>query len=230
MMKKATELLSVASALLLTLALAACTGNNQPAAQPEATASSAVSSPETSASATADTGVAPTPAATAADPTASPSASTSARPEIQTFDLLEGGSNPITARLQQVDGYSLYVFEDFTFDASANRLSLTSNSGYYAEIEPLPSDFDIEKLRIEGNAELRSIGEVKDFSGELIEHPLGFADLYLQTSGDGGLQDYILWKSEGGESYIFRIHNPKGEAAGKFAGPVLVSLSTVAAN
>ncbi|MGF9696922.1 hypothetical protein [Paenibacillus sp. MABNR03] len=42
---------------------------------------------------------------------------------------------------------------------------------------------------------MSQFGEVSDYSGELVEHPLGSAELYLQASD--------------------------------FAGPVLVSLSTV---
>ncbi|WP_259445243.1 MULTISPECIES: hypothetical protein [Paenibacillus] len=36
-----------------------------------------------------------------------------------------------------------------------------------------------------------------------------------------------MWKSETGDAFLFRLHNPKGEEASDFAGPVLVSLSTV---
>ncbi|GIO84941.1 hypothetical protein J25TS5_18730 [Paenibacillus faecis] len=74
---------------------------------------------------------------------------------------------------------------------------------------------------------MEKFGEVSDFSGELVEHPLGSAELYLQTSGEDGVHDYIVWKSEAGDVFLFRLRNPKGEEVSDFAGPVLVSLSTV---
>lgn len=37
----------------------------------------------------------------------------------------------------------------------------------------------------------------------------------------------MVWKSEEGDAFLFRLHNPKGEEASDFASPVLVSLSTV---
>ncbi|MFB5676265.1 hypothetical protein [Paenibacillus terreus] len=115
----------------------------------------------------------------------------------------------------------------FTFDAAAGRLSLSSNPDYYVDIELLPSDYDLAQLEAEGKEELTQDGEVSDYSGELIEHPLGSAELYLQASGPEGISDYIVWTSEAGAAFLFRLHNPKGEDASDLAGPVLVSLSTV---
>ncbi|MDN4607238.1 hypothetical protein [Sporosarcina highlanderae] len=121
----------------------------------------------------------------------------------------------------------MYVFEKFTFDAISGRLSLSENPGYYVDIEPLPSDYDLAQLEEAGKEELSQIGDVFNYSGELVEHPLGFAVLYFQTSGEGGIDDYIVWKTESGDAFLFRLHNPKGEEATDFAGPVLISLSTV---
>lgn len=70
-------------------------------------------------------------------------------------------------------------------------------------------------------------GTVSDYSGELVEHPLGSAEIYLQVSGADGIRDYIVWQTESGDVFLFRLRNPKGEEASDFAGPVLVSLSTV---
>ncbi|MED3575164.1 hypothetical protein [Cytobacillus praedii] len=150
------------------------------------------------------------------------------RPAVESFELLTSkGNQTLEATLHQGEGFSLYVFEKFTFDANAGRLSLGGNLGYYVDIEPLPSDYDLAKLEVAGKEELRQIGEVSNFSGELLEHPLGFADLYLQASGKEGITDYIVWTSESGDAFLFRLHNPKGAEASDFAGPIQISLSTV---
>lgn len=137
------------------------------------------------------------------------------------------GNQSLEAVLHQGEGFSLYVFEKFAFDAAAGRLSLSSNPDYYVDIEPLPSDYDLAQLKAAGKEELSQVGEVSDYSGELVEHPLGSAELYLQASGAEGISDYMVWTSEPGDAFLFRLHSPKGEDASDFAGPVLVSLSTV---
>lgn len=151
-----------------------------------------------------------------------------ARSEVQNFELLTGeGNQTLTASLHQGEGFSLYVFDKFAFNAAEGRLYLNSNPKYEVKIEALPANYDLEQLETEGRKELEVFGEVKDFSGELIEHPLGFAEVYLQASGSDGISDYIVWKSAAGDGFLFRLHNPKGEEAAEFAGPVLASLSTV---
>ncbi|OMF78762.1 hypothetical protein [Paenibacillus glucanolyticus] len=150
------------------------------------------------------------------------------RPESETFDIMTGeGNQPHSASLQQGEGFSLYVFEKFDFDAAKGRLFLTSNPEYYVDIELLPADYDLTELETAGQEELKAFGEVSNHSGELVEHPLGSAELYLQTSNEEGIRDYIVWQSETGDAFLFRLRNPKGEEASDFAGPVLVSLSTV---
>ena len=150
------------------------------------------------------------------------------RPATQSFELMTTeGNQALEAVLQEGEGFSLYVFEKFTFDPATGRLSLSNYPDYYVDIEPLPADYDIAQLEAEGREELSQAGEVSDYSGELVEHPLGYAELYLQASGEKGISDYMVWTSEAGDAFLFRLHNPKGEEAPDFAGPVLVSLSTV---
>ncbi|MFF3925934.1 hypothetical protein [Paenibacillus lactis] len=150
------------------------------------------------------------------------------RPQRENFDLMTGeGNQAHTATLHQGEGFSLYVFEKFDFDAAEGRLSLSNHPEYYVDIEFLPANYDLKQLEAAGTEELEPFGEVSDFSGELVEHPLGFAELYLQASSGEGISDYIVWKSQTGDAFLFRLHNPKGEEASDFASPVLVSLSTV---
>ncbi len=194
--------------LFMFVALTACSGETEPSSTTE-------TSTQTNESVTAPT-------------TENEKTSETTRPQTESFDLMSGeGNSSQTATLHQGEGFSLYVFEKFSFDAAKGRLSLTSNPDYYVDIEPLPSDYDLEKLKTTGQEDLEKFGEVTDYSGELIEHPLGFAELYLQASAEKGINDYMVWKSEKGDAFLFRLHNPKGEEASDFAGPVLVSLSTV---
>ncbi|WP_337031138.1 hypothetical protein [Paenibacillus illinoisensis] len=194
--------------LILVLMLSACTDEAQP------TANSDPMTPESES-------VSPL-------PSKQEPASETTRPESESFELMTAdGNQSMEAELKQGEGFSLYVFEKFTFDEAAGRLSLSSNPDYYVDIEPLPSNYDVTQLEAEGNEELSTAGEVSDYSGELVEHPLRFAELYLQASGEEGISDYMVWKSEAGDAFLFRLHNPKGEEASDFAGPVLVSLSTL---
>lgn len=196
---------------VMVLLLTACSGAAEPPASPEIStpANEEVTAPETE----------------------NEQASEGTRPQNETFDLMTGeGNQSHTATLHQGEGFSLYVFEKFEFDAAQGRLFLSSNPEYYVDIEPLPANYDLTQLKSAGKKELEEFGKVSDFSGELVEHPLGSAELYLQTSSDEGINDYIVWQSETGDAFLFRLHNPKGEEASDFAGPVLVSLSTVQSN
>lgn len=188
------------SLIVIVLTLAACSGSNEPSAIPE---------PSMPVGGTEE-------------------ANETKRPQTESFEMLTAdGNQSLEATLQQGGEFSLYVFEKFTFDAAQGRLSLTSNADYYVDIEPLPSGYNLAELETAGKEELEKAGKVSDYSGELVEHPLGYAELYLQASGEEGISDYMVWKSEEGNAFLFRLHNPKGEESSDFASPVLVSLSTV---
>lgn len=205
------------SLIVIVLTLAACSGSYEPLPSPQP--SMPVGEP------------APAPSTENEQPSETDGtveANETERPQTASFEMLTAdGNQSLEATLQQGEGFSLYVFEKFTFDAAQGRLSLTSNPDYYVDIEPLPSDYNLAELETAGKEELERAGKVSDYSGELVEHPLGYAELYLQASGEEGIRDYMVWKSEEEEAFLFRLHNPKGEEASDFAGPVLVSLSTV---
>ncbi|MGG6310791.1 hypothetical protein [Paenibacillus macerans] len=196
------------SIFVMVLSLTACSGATEPSVSPETStpANEAVTAP-------------------AAENEKAPEVT---RPQIENFDMMTGeGNQTLTATLHQGEDFSLYVFEKFAFDAAEGRLFLSSNPEYEVKIESLPANYDLAQLETEGREALEKFGEVSDFSGELVEHPLGSAELYLQSSSGEGINDYIVWLSETGDAFLFRLHNPKGEEAADFAGPVLVSLSTV---
>ncbi|MNI41302.1 hypothetical protein D3C73_955520 [compost metagenome] len=229
-MKK--TLYTTAASILLSASILGACSNNETADEAEPTVSSTATMPVIEATATPEPSAA-TPAATEAQEPASPDDSdplASERPKTQAFGEQEGGVSGQEGTLEQGDGYSLYVFKDFTLDAQSGRLSLTEDPAYYAQIEHLPSGYDLTALKQQGQTELSAIGKVSDHSGELFEHPLGFAELYLQATGDKGIEDYMVWKNQAGEAFLFRIHNSKGELSNQFSPWVMVSLATLERN
>lgn len=201
--------------LTISLTLTACSDSNTP---DETTTPSAGASPSASPTPTPS----PEPSNSASDPAVTD------RPNETTLEIsTPDGYQPKPAVLKQGTGYSLYTIDGFDFDSSSGRLSLAANPGYYVDIQPLKGDYEETKQRDEGQNELKEFGTVSDYSGELVEHPLGYAELYLQASSGQGIRDYIVWKSEDGNRYLFRLHNPKGEDASAFAGAVFVMLATL---
>ncbi|WP_440119391.1 hypothetical protein [Paenibacillus sp. QZ-Y1] len=213
-MKQSRSFIMSISLIIMVLALAACSGGNEPSASPEPSTPTGES--------------APAPSTENEQASETNETNETERPQTKSFEMLTAeGNQSLTATLQQGEGFSLYVFEKFTFDAAQGCLFLSSNPEYYVDIEPLPSDYNLAELKTAGKAELEKFGEVSDYSGELVEHPLGFAELYLQSSSGEGISDFMIWKSKEGDAFLFRLHNPKGEEASDFASPVWVSLSTV---
>ncbi|GGO06704.1 hypothetical protein [Saccharibacillus kuerlensis] len=161
--------------------------------------------------------------------TSGDSASVSQRPATQSFEMMsEGMPDKRTAQLEQGDGYSLYVFDAYTFDSAQNRLMLTAFPEYHADIEVLPDDFDRDELRTQGMTELEKYGEVNEYEGDqLFEGPMSGANLFLQVSNEEGLHNYIVWEPENGGAFLFRVHVPSGEPSETFLTPALTSLSSI---
>ncbi|MCQ4086348.1 hypothetical protein [Saccharibacillus sp. JS10] len=157
---------------------------------------------------------------------------TSERPATETFELMtEGTLDKRTATLEQGDGYSLYVFDAYSFDAAENKLFLTAYPEYEADIEKLPADFDLDEWRAKLTNELKEYGEVREYAGDqLAEGPMSRATLVLQVSDEKGMHEYAIWEPEGENGYVFRLHAPEGEASENFATPALTSLTTIKAD
>ncbi|MDO3408902.1 hypothetical protein QWJ34_03895 [Saccharibacillus sp. CPCC 101409] len=154
----------------------------------------------------------------------------SVRPATKYFQLTIKGKNATRkAQLKTGDTYSLYAASGYTFSSAKNKLYLTSYPKYSAQIQPLPSNYDLNALRKKGTAELKQYGKVNSYSGDqLFESPMSGALLYLQTSDEKGIRDYVVWKAEDGKSYLFRVSIPESDFAGTFRQIVYTSLSTIA--
>lgn len=204
--------------LSVSLLLAACSGKSAAPGESPSASAGHTSTPTVS-------GGLSTPAASM-----SPSPSAGTRPAVRSIEVkTPEGYQQKEAKLQQGSGYSFYMVDGFSFDPSNGRLSLAGAPEHYAVIEPLPEDFSVEALRKQGQEELGKFGEIREYTGELVEHPLRFTELYLQVSAMEGVWDYMVWKSENGNPFLFRLHNPEREGAARFAQPAQVMLSTVEA-
>ncbi|SFF08639.1 hypothetical protein SAMN05216378_5039 [Paenibacillus catalpae] len=219
---RATKIIPAVAAVCM---LAACsTGGNEPSSSSIPTTQNSNTIPTVS-PVQSDGAVTETPTAAAESPASTEDRNSQAeRPQTKSIDLRIGEQ---TATLQRGEAFSFYLFEGFDFDKTTGRLSLAANADYYVDIKRLPEGEDLKSLRESAQKELKAFGKVSDYSGELVEHPLGSADLYLQSSGVDGIRDYIVWTSESGENYLFRLNNPKGEESSAFAEKLWVSLSTV---
>lgn len=222
-MIRPTNSIKMLSIVAAACVLAACAGGDERPASPSSSFGSVVPSQGGGGG-----GTSPATESSAPSSSSSEQGASTQRPQTASFELLTGdGYQPRTAELRQGKDFSLYVFEGFEFDTASGRLSLKADDEYYVDIERLAADEDLNALRASAEQEFKEFGGVSDHSGELVEHPLMKAELYLQSSGSAGVRDFIVWESEAGDRYLFRLRNPKGEEAPAFAGPVWVSLSTV---
>ncbi|WP_150267342.1 hypothetical protein [Paenibacillus tepidiphilus] len=150
-----------------------------------------------------------------------------ALPGTKTFKLtLEGMEEEKTAALAQGDGYALYVFDIFDFDAAANRLSMKVDPEYYAEITKLPSDFNLDALEEEGRAELSAVGKVSALSQSERDKRMSSLRLYLSAMKTGLTRQYIV-KEIDGQGYIIKLNIPQREASEGFGPHVYASLDSM---
>lgn len=215
--------LIVASVLLLTLTMTACQKQtNAPATDTQAT--------PTVSTTTENEQVEDTVADSAESSSDEATASIEQRESTQSFDMGMGDTRKAT--LKKSNDYSLYVFDGYTLDTATNRLELTNNPKYYAEIEKVSSDFTLDELRNKGIKELTAYGEAKEYKGDqLAEGPMVRANLLLQVSNEKGLYDYIVWEDEQSkDTYIFRVQSPEGKESETFLTPALTSLSSIMSN
>ncbi|WP_379132959.1 hypothetical protein [Paenibacillus sp. sgz500958] len=148
-------------------------------------------------------------------------------PQNMTMKLnLEGNVEDKVAKLAHGDGYALYVLDILTFDQDQNRLFLTIDKDYYADIIKLPSDFNLDYLKLEGQEELAKTGKVSVITE--VDRPDSMSDarLFLSATGKGSIMKYIV-KEIDGQGYIFKLHIPMGDALEGFPPHVYSSLNSI---
>lgn len=156
-------------------------------------------------------------------------AATADLPSAKTIKVeLEGMKEERTAKLVQGDGYALYTFDGFSFDAKANRLKMDYDNEYHVDIVKLPAGYNVDDLAKEAKAELSKTGQVEERSGGKITGPMQDASLFLIAGGDKLTKEYIV-KEIGDQGYAFKINMPHGEASEGFGPLVYASLNTIVA-
>ncbi|WP_458119428.1 hypothetical protein [Paenibacillus sp. Z6-24] len=215
-------------ALLLSAALSACSGNATAPPAPTPAANSGTADPAAATEETGNTGGEQAGEAGIAVQQENSETASADRPQQRSTEILiKGEPSKHSAVLTEGDGYSLYVYKEMQLQN--NRLSLKSNPKYYAEIETLPSDFNVDQLRKQGKQELAATGEVQEFGGDTVGEPLTGARLFLQSGNEQLLQSYVVWEPEGEQGYIFHIYQPRGEEGGLFNPLVYDSLASIKA-
>lgn len=148
-------------------------------------------------------------------------------PETRTMKLtLEGMEEEKTAKLASGKGYSLYVFDIFTFDPAADKLSMNVDPGYHAEIEKLPADYSLDVLELEGREELSATGKVTVLGREERDQRMAGLRLYLTATGSGLTRQYII-KEVDGQGYMIKLNIPQREASEGFGPHVYASLDSI---
>ncbi|WP_052723831.1 hypothetical protein [Paenibacillus wulumuqiensis] len=215
-------------ALLLSAALSACSGNATAPPAPTPASNSGTADPAAATEETGNTGGEQAGESGMDVQQENSEAASTDRPQQRSTEMLiKGEPSKHNAALTEGEGYSLYVYEEMQLQN--NRLSLKSNPQYYAEIEPLPADFNLDQLRKQGKQELSKTGEVQEFSGDTVGEPLTGAQLFLQSGNEQLLQSYVVWEPKGETGYIFHIHQPRGGEGGLFNPLAYDSLASIQA-
>lgn len=141
---------------------------------------------------------------------------------------LEGMKETRTAKLAKGEGYAFYMFDGFSFDAGANKLTMNYDPGYHVVITKLPSGYDIEELAKAAKDDLAKNGKVEQLSGDKVYVTMRDAELFLIAQGDGLTQEYIV-KNMGGQGFAFLLNMPHGEASEGFGPLAFASINTTVA-
>ncbi len=148
-------------------------------------------------------------------------------PATKTIDVeVEGQVDPREAKLVKGAGYGFYMFEQFSFDAAANKLTMNVDPDYAVEIVKMPSDYNLDTLREEGEQELKSVGEIRELKDEELHKSMQGASLFLIASGDGLTKEYIV-KDIDGTGYVFKVNMPHREASEGFGPLAFASINSL---
>lgn len=148
-------------------------------------------------------------------------------PKTKEFTLtLEGDKEQRTGTLNQGTGYAIYVFDGFTFDAASNKLTMNIDKNYYAVIEKLPSDYNMDQIKDDAEKDLAKLGDVRELKGSEISPLLGGAALMLLGSNDKLTQEVIV-KEVGDAAYSIKVNMPQSEASEGFGPIAFTSLSSI---
>jgi len=148
-------------------------------------------------------------------------------PATKEFELeLEGMKETKTAKLAEGDGYALYIFDIFSFDAKTGKLTMNVDKDYYVEITKLPADYDSNELQAQAEKELEEMGNVHIAEDSERNQAMKDASMYMIGEGESLTKLYIVEEIDG-QGYMFRVNNPHREPSEGFATHAFTSLSSI---
>ncbi|CAM3421739.1 hypothetical protein PALU110988_21700 [Paenibacillus lupini] len=139
---------------------------------------------------------------------------------------LEGNEETRTGTLAKGEGYALYIFEQFKFDAAANKLIMNVDNNYYVEISKLPEGFKLDDIKADAEKELAATGDVQTIDPKDSSSMIGDFDLMLKAAGDKLTKEVIV-KTVDGASFLFKVNQPVGEPTEGFSPLASASMGSI---
>jgi predicted small lipoprotein YifL len=140
---------------------------------------------------------------------------------------VEGMTEKRPVTLAQGKGCSLYVFEPMVYDADDQELTMKIDPDYEVEIEKLPSDYNLNELKVDAKKDLSETGAVKQLSEEeLSKGPMKEAKLFMMSQNNKKTE-YFIVKELDGNGFSFHIHAPVGEPSEGFLPMVYASINSI---
>ncbi|CAM2867938.1 hypothetical protein PASE110613_05095 [Paenibacillus sediminis] len=145
----------------------------------------------------------------------------------KTMDIkltIEGNEETREAKLAESNDYYLYVLPGFTF--KEDKLMMNYDNNYYAELELLPKDYDLDTLKKDAESTLKKVGEVHELKGVEIMQSMRDAKLFLLASSTKLTKEVII-KEFNGRAFRITVNMPVGEASEGFGPSAFASLNTI---
>ncbi|MCM3630204.1 hypothetical protein M3194_22990 [Paenibacillus glycanilyticus] len=139
---------------------------------------------------------------------------------------LEGNEETRTGTLAKGDGYALYIFEQFKFDAAAGKLIMNVDNNYYVEISKLPEGFKLDKIKADAEKELASVGDVQTIDPKDSSSTIDDYDLMLKAASNKLTKEVIV-KTVDGTSFMFKVNQPVGEPTEGFGPLAFASMGSI---
>ncbi|MCM3129108.1 hypothetical protein ACFQ3J_08300 [Paenibacillus provencensis] len=158
--------------------------------------------------------------------TAEPKTPGDERPSVTEVELqLEGMTEQKEAELvKAADGYSLYVFDIFTFNPETGVLSMDVDPSYEVKIGQQSGDTELAQLKEEGMTKLSAFGAVEELEHDSIHDASLFLKVREEATGDS--YEYIV-KDMDGTWFIYEVAIPQGEPTEGFKPHAYASINTI---
>lgn len=132
--------------------------------------------------------------------------------------VIEGMPEKVPAVLTKSDqGYAFYLMERFVFtpeEPGKDMIFHETFPDYYARVEVLPADADLEDLKQNARDTLNVVGNVEEMKGEQISDPtIRENALFFYHANNDEVSRNILVEKKNGALLRFTLNFPIGEAS-----------------